>query len=238
MKKLFLTILIYMMMTCTAVWAQNAMYFYNRGLESSMVNRRIHYFSKALQLNPNLVEAYEKRAIHYYFQQRFDNAIQDYTKVIELKPTGAEAYRMLGLAQLKKGDLDGAIDNFDRAIQLDPRPASSYGYRGEAYRLKGLPQEAMRDSTKAIQLRGDARTTARAYRTRAKIYHELGEYELSDADFRRYVELDPRFYLFRYFANTASLEAIHRIGLIGIIAITFLTIFKVALPAPRKSDED
>jgi hypothetical protein len=39
-------------------WGQDAVYFYNLGLENSMANRKIHYFSKALELNPSLAVAY------------------------------------------------------------------------------------------------------------------------------------------------------------------------------------
>ena len=49
------------MVTGSLAWGQDAIYFYNRGLESSMANKRIEYFTKAIQLNPNLAEAYEKR---------------------------------------------------------------------------------------------------------------------------------------------------------------------------------
>ena len=96
MRKLLLTVLTYMMVTTSVAWAQDAMFFYKRGLDSSLANTKIKYFTKAVELNPNLVEAYEKRAIHYYFQRRYDSAIQDYIKIIELKPDGAEAYLMLG----------------------------------------------------------------------------------------------------------------------------------------------
>ncbi len=234
MKKILFAILTYMMVTTSAAWAQDAMYFYKHGVESSLANRKIHYFTKALELNPNLVEAYEKRAIHYYFQQRFDNAIHDYTKVIELKPGAAEAYRRRGSAQLKKGELEPAIDSLSRAIELDPRVASAYGFRAEAYRLSGMATEAVRDSTEAIGLRGDERTTATAYRTRAKALLELGHEEESDADFNKSVELDPRYVLIRYLTGNSSLEGVRQMGLMGIIAICFVGIFQLTIRAPRK----
>lgn len=234
MKKILFAILAYMMVTTSAAWAQDAMYFYKRGVESSLANRKIHYFTKALELNPNLVEAYEKRAIHYYFQQRFDNAIHDYTKVIELKPGAAEAYRRRGSAHLKNGELEPAIDSLSRAIELDPRVASAYGYRAEAYRLSGMATEAVRDSTEAIGLRGDERTTATAYRTRAKALLELGHEEESDADFNKSVELDPRYVLIRYLTGNSSLEGVRQMGLMGIIAICFVGIFQLTIRAPRK----
>ncbi|MDH3898901.1 MAG: tetratricopeptide repeat protein, partial [Deltaproteobacteria bacterium] len=95
MKRTLIAVLAYMMVTTSAAWAQDAMHFYKLGIDSSLANTKIKYFTKAVELNPNLVEAYEKRAIHYYFQRRYDNAIRDYTKIIELQPEGPEAYLML-----------------------------------------------------------------------------------------------------------------------------------------------
>ena len=234
MKKMLLTVLTYIMVTTSVAWAQDAMHFYKLGIDSSLANRKIGYFSKAVRLNPNLVEAYEKRAIHYYFQRRYDKAIHDYTKVIELKPEGPEAYLMLGSAHLKKGELEPAIYNLTRAIELDPEVARAFGNRAEAYRLSGMATEAVRDSTTAIDLRGDERTTAIAYKTRAKALLELGYEEESDADFNKSVELDPRYVLIRYLAGTSSLEGVQRMGLMGIIAICFVGIFQLTMRAPRK----
>ena len=98
MKKMLIAVLTYIMVTTSVAWAQDAMHFYKLGLDSSLANKRVGYFTKALELNPKLVEAYEKRALHYYYQRRYDKAIRDYTKVIELKPDAAQAYRMRGSA--------------------------------------------------------------------------------------------------------------------------------------------
>jgi tetratricopeptide (TPR) repeat protein len=234
MKKVLVALIAYMMVTTSAAWAQDAMYFYKRGVESSLANRKIAYFTKALELNSNLVEAYEKRAIHYYFQRRYDKAIQDYTKVIELKPEGAEGYRMRGSAFLKKGVLEQAIADLSRAIELNSKMAIAYGDRAEAYRLAGMAREAVHDSTMAIDLRGSERTTAKAYATRAKAHLELGDEEQSDADFNKSVQLDPRYVLIRYLAGSSNLEGVRRMGLMGIIAICFVGIFQLSMRAPKK----
>lgn len=234
MHKIIVAVLTYMMVTTSAAWAQDAMHYYKRGIDSSLANRKIGYFTKAVELNPNLVEAYEKRAIHYYFQRRYDNAIHDYTKVIELKPEGPEAYLMLGSAHLKKEELEPAIYNLTRAIELDPEVARAFGNRAEAYRLSGMATEAVSDSTTAIGLRGDDRTTAIAYKTRAKALLELGYEEESDADFNKSVELDPRYVLIRYLTGTSSLEGVQQMGLMGIIAICLVGIFQITMRAPRK----
>ena len=233
MKRIIVLTTVYLSLAAAAAWGQDAKEFYSRGLRSSLACRKIEYFTKALQLNPNLAEAYEKRAIHYYLQRRFEKAIQDYTRVIELKPHRVNAYQMRGLAYLKKGHSEGlmaqidplasslsnspgpessellerAIDDFSRAIELDPQLAGAYSYRAEAFHLKGLTDEAIRDSTKAIELGGSQQTIGRAYTTRAKVYRQLGLSELADEDFKKALELDPAHYVYNYVSFTNFLAS-------------------------------
>lgn len=237
MKRMLVVMLTYMMVFASAAWAHDAMYFYQRGVETNLANRKISYFTKAIELNSNLVEAYEKRSLLYYFQERYDKAIYDYSKVIELKPNDAVSYRMRGAAYLKKEELKPAIEDLTRAIELDPKMAQAYGDRAEAYRRAGMAADAVGDATKAIELRGDDRTTARAYATRAKAHKALGHEEQSDADLDMSFQLDPRYVLIRYLAGSTNLEGVRRMGLMGIIAICFVGIFQLSLRAPRKGKQ-
>jgi len=216
-SRVLAAILAYVCLTAIPSWGQKAARYYQLGLQSSQAKDKIEYFSKALELDPNLAEAYGKRGAHYLFQGKLDQAIQDFTRVIELKPRSAAAYQMRGVAYLKKGRPEGllaelnrlalkytdlgvpesaaallsATRDFSRAIELDPQLVSSYSYRAEVYRLRGRTSEAMRDCSTAIQLRGDSLSTAKAYGTRAKIYRQMGHKELFEADYRRSVALDP-----------------------------------------------
>ena len=272
MKRIVVATLAYLCLTITSAWAQDAVELYNRGLRSSVAYKRIAYFTEALQLDPNLVDAYEKRAMHYYFQEKLDKAIQDCTRVIELKPNSVNAYLLRGLAYLKKGHGEGliaeinrlalrytglgepedsealerAIEDFSCVIELDPRLVAAYSYRAEAYRLTGMIDEAIRDSTTAIHLRGDQKSTAYAYATRAEIYRRLGKNELYKADFRKSVELDPYTpdypplhvpLMPGYSVNTTGLKTVSWLGLLGIIILTFALIFKLTLQAPEKKDK-
>jgi tetratricopeptide (TPR) repeat protein len=238
MKIRVLGILICFWLSAGVAWGSDALDYYNLGLQSSITSRRIDYFNKALQLNPNLAEAYEKRAIHYYFQRRYDQAIQDYTRVIALWPDRLEAYRIRGMAFLRKGEFDQAIKDFNRALELDPKLVSAYSYRAEAYRLKGMTENAIRDASMAINLKGDLPATASAYSTRAKIYQQLGRDDLAEVDFKKSYELDPRFAMLRYFYGTLRLEDVRRMGLVGIIGLAFVGIFRLGLPVPRKKSQD
>jgi tetratricopeptide (TPR) repeat protein len=234
MKKTLVLLICYMVLATSAAWGQDAMYFYNLGLESSMFNRKIDYFTRALELN--------------YFQGKYAKMMVDFQKFTDLEPSKPEGFRMLGLAYMKMGNLDTAIHKFSRAIELDPKLTSAYSQRGEAYLQKGMTAEAIRDATRAIELGGAQPIIGRAYTVRSKAYRKLGQYGLADADFDKAYELDPENYFYKYFTITNHLASftndssyinsadIRRLGLVGIIALLFVLIFRVALPSPRKDD--
>ncbi len=49
-------------------------------------------FNKALEINPNLAEAYLGRGGIYYYQQKDELALADFNKALEINPNLAEAY--------------------------------------------------------------------------------------------------------------------------------------------------
>ena len=115
MKKALAGTIIYLLITACIAWGQDAMYFYNLGNTSSQTYKKIDYFTKALELDPKLTAAYEKRGMLYYFQENYDQMMQDFLNVTALEPFSSEAYIWLGLAYMKKGTLDKAIANLNRS---------------------------------------------------------------------------------------------------------------------------
>ena len=101
--------LAFLMMSSLPVFAENAIEYFNLGLKSSVTGTKIKYFSKALELAPNLAEAYAQRGMLYFFQGKYDHVIQDFQTYIKLSSPKAEAYRMLGMGYLKTGDYSSAI---------------------------------------------------------------------------------------------------------------------------------
>ena len=174
MKKAIAGVICYLLLTVCTAWGQDAMQFYDLGIKSSITKRKIDYFTRALELDPNLYAAYEKRGMLYYFQEKYPETIQDFQKVAYLKPFNSETYVMLGLAFMKQRNLDEAIANLSRAIELDAEGAGAYSHRSEAFRLNGMIEEAVQDSTRAIKFGGSGPIIGRAYTTRSKAYRELG----------------------------------------------------------------
>jgi tetratricopeptide (TPR) repeat protein len=237
MKTVAIHLFIFLWLLAAPAYGDNATEYFNLGVKSSVTRNKIDYFSKALELNPKFVAAYEKRGLLYYFQGNYDKVIQDYETYLDLAPAKAEAYRMLGMGYLKSGLYERAIYNFSQAIKIDPKLTGGYAYRAEAYRLSGNDEEAIRDATKATKLRGDPRAQADAYKTRVKIYRRLGSVELAVADSRAAMRIDPRIPRFwgqRYFYRYASPEELSKAGLIALIAIALILIFKFTIKPPKK----
>lgn len=237
MQSKVLYCLIILMLSACSVYGEDATDYFNRGLKSTLTRTKIRYFSKALELSPNLTEAYEQRGVLYFFQGKFDDVIRDFQTYIHLAPPKAEAYRMLGMGYLKNGDHPSAIYNFTRAIEIDSKQAKAYSNRAEAYFLDGCYDLTILDATRAIELGGDPRYIADAYRTRAKAFRKTGRNDLSAADIRSSWQIDPRYaYYFRALYGYASPENVRKAGLIGVIGIAFLLIFKFKLKPPEKDD--
>ena len=114
--------------------------------------------------------------------------------------------------------------------------AEAFCYRAEAFRLVGQLNEALQNSTKAIRLNGDARILSDAYRTRAKVYIEMGDERLGNRDLKKSNDLDPMLIFYNYFSSYASLEDARMAGLIGMICISFVLIFGLKLQAPDKDE--
>jgi len=248
MKKLLTAIIVFVCYIAGPAWGYDAAYFYNLGLDSSQSNTKINYFTRALELNPSLSAAYEERGMLYYFQEHYTEMVNDFLNVTELNPDDAKGYSMLGLAYLKKNDYDSAVSNLTRAIELKTELAEVYGYRAEAYRLKGMLDLAVQDADRVLDIGGNKQTIGMAYSTRAKAFRDIGEIERADADFKKAVNLDPAYDIYKYFTFTeyladsagrsGSVKGIGWMGAAGMIAIFFVMIFKLTLPPPRKDDEE
>ncbi|MGD8687373.1 MAG: hypothetical protein PVF10_08600 [Syntrophobacterales bacterium] len=205
-------------------YGEDAMDYFDLGVKGSMTRKKIDYFTKALELNPELAGAYEKRGFLYYIQEKYDKVIQDFQTYLKMEPADTEAYRMLGLGYLKSEIYGTAIQNFSRAIEMEPERAAPYANRAEAYRLLGYHDAAIRDSTRAIQLGGDPRSEADAYKTRARVFRKLGRGDEAVADTISAYWADPSVYHYSKRGKSWKTEDLRTIGLINIIGIAFLFI--------------
>jgi len=116
--------------TSTTLTAEE--YFY-RGFDKN--SRKDYYgaisdYTKAIELNPNFVNAYYNRGNAKGNLNDNHGAISDFTKAIELNPNFVTAYFARGYAKGNLNDYHSAISDYTKAIELNPNDAKTYHYRG------------------------------------------------------------------------------------------------------------
>ena len=171
--------------------------------------------SKAIDLNPNYVDAYFLRGLIYGSQYDFDKAIADFEKVVELDPSHtdakamhADAYAARGADYALEKNYDKAIANFERAIELDPDKAEFKAAAAATYFLRGATRyeegdnesafadldRAISDIEKIIELDPDNSEVriaiGEAYLVRGIAHFQGGNYDRAIADLERAIELE------------------------------------------------
>lgn len=144
-------------------------------------------YTLAIQYDPDLAEAYYRRAEVKMGIHNSTGIMEDFDKAIELKPDYVKAY--LGRAYLKKQqkDFDGALADYGKCIELDPGFYRAYKLRGLLrFQLKRT-DDAVADYTEAIRLKPDV---ADGYYLRGTALFKSGQYEAALPDLNRSLELD------------------------------------------------
>ena len=107
----------------TACGGDSAEVYYNRGLdyqESGEHGLAIQQYDKAIDLDPNYLDAYNNRGNAYFDLGEHRRAIEDFDRAIELDPSDAIVYFNRGNTYNRLGEDHRAIEDYDRAIELDP----------------------------------------------------------------------------------------------------------------------
>lgn len=81
--------------------------------------------SKAIELDPKLMEAYAFRALGYNRAMQYDKAIADLSTAIELTPERWGLYSLRAMVYAQKKDTKAAIADFKAALDHNPPATSS-----------------------------------------------------------------------------------------------------------------
>ena len=136
-------------------------------------------YTKAIELDPELVIAYFLRGNAYESMQKYEQAFDDFTKVIELNPEFEPAYRERGGIYLRWEQYDEAIADLTKAVELDPEDYYGYYIRGFIYEKLGQSDLAIADFEKAITDYTEHPYYLEAYCSLANIYLNQGRNDLA-----------------------------------------------------------
>ena len=118
--------------------------------------KAIAYYTKAIEIRPQVSDAYINRGAAYESTGDLDLALQDLNIALGMGPR-SEAYHIRGHVYFRKGDFGQAVLDLSEAIRLDSGNANAYiadafTYRGHSYRHMSCYDHAIRDYRKALAL--------------------------------------------------------------------------------------
>jgi tetratricopeptide (TPR) repeat protein len=118
--------------------------------------KAIESYNKAIEINPNLVDAYAGLGDLYLDEGKVSDAIRYLKKAIETDPTYVSAYMKLGDAYAENDQIDEAITYYEKTIEINPRITRVYYYMGNIYFKKGDREKAIKAYEKVIELEPDS----------------------------------------------------------------------------------
>ena len=112
----------------------------------------LHFFRKAIQLNPGYAEAYYNIGNIYEIKEDYQKAIKFFQTSLSLRPDYAIVHNNLAIALETIGDISGAIKHYEKAMQINPVFFSAAYNLGMVLMISGRPAEALPNFEKAIAL--------------------------------------------------------------------------------------
>ncbi|MGI9190020.1 MAG: adenylate/guanylate cyclase domain-containing protein [Longimicrobiaceae bacterium] len=108
---------------------------------------------RALELAPDLAEAYEARGLLHTVHQEGPEAIRDFEKAVELRPGYAEAHNRLSWHHLLLGhDPALALESARRSVELNPLSAEALCNLSLSYLADGDGDRALAEARRAVEL--------------------------------------------------------------------------------------
>jgi tetratricopeptide (TPR) repeat protein len=92
------------------------------------------------------------RAISYFHEGEYNDALLDLNMAVYLQPVQSTAYIYRGRVSAALERYAAAISDYTMALKYSPQAAHTYRLRGEAYEALGEPDAARRDFERCAAL--------------------------------------------------------------------------------------
>ena len=169
-----------------------ALKFYNSGVikyrQGDYIGA-ISDFDKALQIDPQDLEAIENRGAAKHQLGDYKGAIDDSDKALQINPQLATSYSNRGVSKYELKDYQGAIADFNKALEINPLYPNVFLSRGNVKKRLGDYQGAMSDYSKAIEIEP---LYSDAYENRGILKKDMRDYKGSISDYNKALEINPQ----------------------------------------------
>lgn len=150
----------------------------------------IQDYTKAIEINPEFIEAFSNRGIAHKQLKNYRGAIEDFTKCIQIKPNIASLYSNRGAVKNELHDFIGAMADYVIAKNLDPTDTSVFCNVGVIYFQQKEYHKAIQEYDVAIQLDSE---NAIAFMNRGVAKKELHDYNGALNDLSNAIMINPNY---------------------------------------------
>ena len=162
------------------------------------LDRAIHYFEKAAELDPNYAGAWAALSAAYDLKGGFlsipelsHKAVEFAQKAIKLNPSLSHAHQFLGGAYNTLGRYNEAIESISEAVRLEPNNAGARGSLARAYWIgKGMIEEAIVELERAVAINPQA---GYSYLQLVFLHTLVGNYTRAEAAAKHAIELQEKY---------------------------------------------
>ena len=161
----------------------------SRGIEYSVrgeTEKGFTDFNRAIELNPNYVNALGNRGKYFQSKRMFNEAVVDYTRALE-SDAGYEHIWLNNRSTVyaSMGKWESALEDINRVINLVPGNINNYLKRGDILRELGDLENAVKNYSMALQLQP---SYGIALFNRMKTYLQMKEFNLAKQDFQTCID--------------------------------------------------
>jgi non-specific serine/threonine protein kinase len=162
------------------------------------LDRAIHYFEKAAEMDPNYAGAWAALSAAYDLKGGFlsipelsQKAVEFAQKAVKLNPRLSHAHQFLGGAYNTLGRYDEAIAEIGEAVRLEPNNAGAHGSLARAYWIgKGMVEEAIVELDHAVAINPQA---GYSYLQLVFLHTLAGNYTRAEAAAEHAIELQEKY---------------------------------------------
>ena len=184
-------------------------YFWNKRTGADL-RKAIDYFNQAIAKDPGYALAYVGLADSYLLLANYGAAAPrdslpqakaGVKKALELDNKLAEAHACLGLLSMYEFEFERSISEFDLAIELSPNYAMAHHWFGDGPLMAlARTDRSVAEGKRAVELDPLSLINNADF---GWDYFNARRYDEAIAQLRKTLEIDPRFYLARYYLGEA-----------------------------------
>lgn len=161
-------------------------------IQKGKYTEAIESFTQAIEIDPNLSQAYYHRCSAYLETSDYQQALADCNLAIEQNRNNFEAYLNRGLVYYRLGLLKAAITDFNYLLNFHPQDYRLYYDRALAHFDQKKYERAIADYDRTLQLmpQTNSRKLAEVYNNRGVAYLKQNVLGSAISDFSHAITLD------------------------------------------------